>query len=317
MLEAILQQEPNNERAWIWMTDVTESDSERRVCLEKVLSINPSNLLAKEGLNRLGVADPFPANSTSTLPRDPKTVVPDLTVTPSGKLLNTRAPVRERQPGFPGIAIMGIFILAFVLGGCGILLLLPSLGSQIDRQYRNVVSTVTADTKTGGVTGGGSFAVPPATLPDSAPASALPQPSSTREVKLGERQVVDGVGMTILSVRADPRFSTSDNKGNVFLVMDVLIENLSRKEPACYNYMLFKAKDSDGFEYDNSVNAVPLPRIFEGNLQLGEKVRGNIAFNVKGPPKSLMVTYELGATCSPGFVQEPVQFELIQVLVKP
>ncbi len=58
LLEALLEEEPNNETAWLWMTDVVASDFEKRMCLERVLTINPKNLPAKEGLRRLAPQPP-------------------------------------------------------------------------------------------------------------------------------------------------------------------------------------------------------------------------------------------------------------------
>ncbi len=42
-----------NEQAWLWLSSVVESDADREVCLENVLSINPENKLAKAGLVHL------------------------------------------------------------------------------------------------------------------------------------------------------------------------------------------------------------------------------------------------------------------------
>lgn len=52
LLEEVIAQDPNNELAWIWMASVVESTSERRICLERVLEINPRNARAREALQR-------------------------------------------------------------------------------------------------------------------------------------------------------------------------------------------------------------------------------------------------------------------------
>ena len=36
-----------NEQAWLWLSGVVETDEQRRVCLEKVLAINPENAHAQ------------------------------------------------------------------------------------------------------------------------------------------------------------------------------------------------------------------------------------------------------------------------------
>ncbi|MBE7553927.1 MAG: hypothetical protein HS126_22915 [Anaerolineales bacterium] len=41
---------PNNEAAWLWMTQAVNTNQERSKCLQNVLKINPNNKLAKKGL---------------------------------------------------------------------------------------------------------------------------------------------------------------------------------------------------------------------------------------------------------------------------
>lgn len=45
---------PDNEMAWLWMSAIMDSDEDRRSCLERVLSINPNNEVARRGLVALG-----------------------------------------------------------------------------------------------------------------------------------------------------------------------------------------------------------------------------------------------------------------------
>lgn len=59
LLEAVLDADDRNEQAWLWMSDVVDSDEERVICLENVLTINPHNEPARRGLVALG-ADPVP-----------------------------------------------------------------------------------------------------------------------------------------------------------------------------------------------------------------------------------------------------------------
>lgn len=64
LLEEVIAQDPNNELAWIWMASVVDSTSERRICLERVLEINPRNARAREALQRMSQeagAGPAPA----------------------------------------------------------------------------------------------------------------------------------------------------------------------------------------------------------------------------------------------------------------
>jgi hypothetical protein len=70
LLAKLLQQEPSNEAAWIWMSGTVEDIDQRRYCLEKVLEINPANATAKAGLARLGFELPTTTPPTPLARRD-------------------------------------------------------------------------------------------------------------------------------------------------------------------------------------------------------------------------------------------------------
>lgn len=53
LLAQVLQAEPNNQTAWLWMSAVVDTDEERAQCLERVLEINPHNETAQGGLEAL------------------------------------------------------------------------------------------------------------------------------------------------------------------------------------------------------------------------------------------------------------------------
>ncbi len=57
LLTEILNAEPRNETAWLWMSALM-SGEKRRFCLEKVLSINPNHVQARAQLARLTSATP-------------------------------------------------------------------------------------------------------------------------------------------------------------------------------------------------------------------------------------------------------------------
>src|SRR5579859_2508684 len=52
-LGEVVARDSNNESAWLWFASVTESASERRECLARVLEINPENAVAKRELAKL------------------------------------------------------------------------------------------------------------------------------------------------------------------------------------------------------------------------------------------------------------------------
>lgn len=53
LLTQILASDPNNENAWLWMTQIASTEYDRLFCLQKILEINPDNEQAKQGLTIL------------------------------------------------------------------------------------------------------------------------------------------------------------------------------------------------------------------------------------------------------------------------
>lgn len=108
---------------------------------------------------------------------------------------------------------------------------------------------------------------------------------------VGERVEKGGIALTVLSVA-----TTTDIKGLLvplldhFLVIEVLIETTTR-DSAPYNYLYFKLKDDTGAETPVAMTA-PAPNLSSGDLVQGDKVRGNIAFDVASSAKGFVLTYE-------------------------
>jgi hypothetical protein len=53
LLMTVVEQDEDNEQAWLWLSGAVDSDEDKRVCLENVLVLNPENLVAKRGLDKL------------------------------------------------------------------------------------------------------------------------------------------------------------------------------------------------------------------------------------------------------------------------
>lgn len=71
LLAQILQSDPNNEQAWLWMSAVVDEDK-RKYCIERVLRINPNNILASQALSDINhkknISKPQIDYSSSPLP---------------------------------------------------------------------------------------------------------------------------------------------------------------------------------------------------------------------------------------------------------
>ncbi|MFQ3631754.1 tetratricopeptide repeat protein [Roseiflexus sp.] len=55
LLMRMLEAEPRNERAWLWLSGVVDDPGDVKICLENVLALNPSNARARQGLEWLHV----------------------------------------------------------------------------------------------------------------------------------------------------------------------------------------------------------------------------------------------------------------------
>jgi ABC-type dipeptide/oligopeptide/nickel transport system permease component len=56
LLARAIQLDPQNEMAWLWLSEVAKDDKERIRILAQVLKINPENQLALHGMKKLGVS---------------------------------------------------------------------------------------------------------------------------------------------------------------------------------------------------------------------------------------------------------------------
>ena len=81
IFEAILQETPRDEEAWLGLADVLTDTNDKRICYENVLKINRSNQAAREGLRNLEPEeDPFVAalkQQTTPTPGDEEAETPD------------------------------------------------------------------------------------------------------------------------------------------------------------------------------------------------------------------------------------------------
>ena len=102
LLNLLIQQNPNDEMAWLWMSSVVNTDEQRARCLYHVLAINSTNELARRGLKILGivVTDSRPVK----IPRDsqpiqiPKPTPASQPTFPSVAHVEQATPAEERRP---------------------------------------------------------------------------------------------------------------------------------------------------------------------------------------------------------------------------
>jgi hypothetical protein len=119
LLEMVLDADERNERAWLWLSDVVESDEERIVCLENVLTINPDNDMARKGLVTLRAAPAVdPSSSPSADQREmpgPTPVAEALEPSAAGQAPGAESPAGDLPSDAPPIADNRAFIVITIV----------------------------------------------------------------------------------------------------------------------------------------------------------------------------------------------------------
>lgn len=87
ILQQVLERDPQNELAWLWLASVVESVSERRACLQRVLSINPDNKRARQALDKL--AGPTPDTAAGAAPPVSSRLTPRIDRAPAAREVDT------------------------------------------------------------------------------------------------------------------------------------------------------------------------------------------------------------------------------------
>lgn len=59
-LMRVVKADEQNEQAWLWLSGAMDSDEDKRICLENVLTLNPNHLAAQKGLAKLPAPSPAP-----------------------------------------------------------------------------------------------------------------------------------------------------------------------------------------------------------------------------------------------------------------
>jgi hypothetical protein len=109
--------------------------------------------------------------------------------------------------------------------------------------------------------------------------------------KIGTACQSGGISVSVNSVKkAQSAGLLTAYAGKTILILDVTIATVDA-DTAPYNPLYFKVKDSDGNAYDSALLA-PEPALKSGDLKKGDKVTGNVAFQVNENAKGLVVSYE-------------------------
>ena len=119
ILKQVVELEPRNETAWLWLSSVVETDEQRIVCLENVLAINPANKVAQKGLSVLRQK----ATTIKPLPEATERLSPPKT--PSAAQSPVPSPSQAAKPKCklsPTVIWLSVTIVLFVI--CNVLVIL-------------------------------------------------------------------------------------------------------------------------------------------------------------------------------------------------
>ena len=105
LLMKAVELDPYNEEGWLWLSGVVESPDDQRTCLENVLSINPNNDRARQGVAYLSGTPPSttpssmpPAPQASAAPSTPTSVEWDMPATETSSASTSYRPANEPSP---------------------------------------------------------------------------------------------------------------------------------------------------------------------------------------------------------------------------
>ena len=151
LLIQVIQQNPRDENAWLWMSRCVTSVEQKRECFQRALNINPDNPHAVKGLHRLDIAQNSQSNSQASQPI-PSQVSPQ----------KTR--INKSNLGFIIVGITGLVLLCIavavlvnpqILPADMLLLIAPRISddvitSEIQDYYDNDL-TISVDLRTFGL----------------------------------------------------------------------------------------------------------------------------------------------------------------------
>lgn len=108
-LTQVVERDPHNEQAWMWLSGVATEPEEQQICLENVLVINPYNAKARKGLEFLSVRTGIPTQAPP-VPTEYTSPLSDLTASsliqsPFGSAQPSAAEFSTAQPSTPADAL--------------------------------------------------------------------------------------------------------------------------------------------------------------------------------------------------------------------
>ncbi|HEU5348582.1 MAG TPA: DUF4352 domain-containing protein [Ktedonobacterales bacterium] len=138
----------------------------------------------------------------------------------------------------------------------------------------------------------GSSSTNAGTSVGSSSANSSSSSSNSKHFKVGDQvKVGDTYVVTVNSFKTNPGDEISKPKsGNVFVVVDLTIKNVSSEEQSVSSLLQFTLKDSTGQKYNETILSSATPP--DGKLAAGDIIKGQIAYEVSASQHDFTFAFE-------------------------
>ena len=121
LLAQVLRADPTNVEAWLWMSDVVDSDEKKRDCLRQVLTLEPQNQTAQRKMAGLLATAASKAATDSYAPSKPSAgLTPGFAAQKSRVASKPTLTSAQRKRGYRNTMLAGAMLLSMI---CGLALL--------------------------------------------------------------------------------------------------------------------------------------------------------------------------------------------------
>ena len=124
------------------------------------------------------------------------------------------------------------------------------------------------------------------------------EPAMSEPLKLGDTWTHKNISYQVTNVkRSTGKDFIKPDAGNVWIEVELLIENKSKSDFTVSSVMMFSAVDDEGYTYDITIGDGSQKQI-DGTVAAGSKLKGAVVFEVPTSAKTLDVRI------TPGLVSE-------------
>src|SRR5690606_2937244 len=101
-----------------------------------------------------------------------------------------------------------------------------------------------------------------------------------QKLKVGESVNFDGLTITLNEARIEKGGEFDEPEKDKFIVVNLTAENTTDEEQVVSSVMNIELKDTDGYSYNTTFLTEGIQGQFDGSIEPGGKLRGEIPFDV-------------------------------------